>query len=213
MTMTGPPSLARRVGVLSQLLLLCGVAAPATAQITLDFEDRPLDAAIANGYGGFDSWGGFHAVAEAYGCSVPGGVCATNAGAVPVSVSRQQYFGFVAADFTAWAVYNPLGNVMNTPFSLLATGYSGSSKVFSTMLTVPSGRTRITFVWPKITSVVFVPQAPAWFLMDNFTYVNGETIPPEAVVPEPVTLLLLGPGLVAVGGVRWRRRQRSTLSD
>jgi hypothetical protein len=182
-------------------------AGPASGQTTLDFDALPAGVTIPNGFGGF-TWASFlttpPAATSVFGCNPSGINCATNAFGLTAAVARPTRFSFLSGYFTAWAGFNTL----NQPFTMLVRGRRGSLVMHTATITVPSARTLFTFNWTDIDRVEFSPADINWFLLDDFTYgPQFYAPPPPTVIPEPVTLVLLGSGLVGIGAVRLRRRR------
>jgi hypothetical protein len=182
------------------------MAAPASAQIT--FDDLDHVEAIPNGYGGLN-WSNFSAHD---GSGAPGSGYNTgrvsspnvafNLNANPAELSSLNPFMLNSGYFTA---------AWNNGLTLNVYGYlDGSQSFFESFILNTTGPSLLTFNW-EVDRVRFVSSggvnqglggAGAHFAMDNLT-INAA----QSVVPEPMSMVLLGTGLAGVAVIRRRKRE------
>lgn len=189
------------------LFLSCGLAAAtasaAAAQTTLTFDDfSGTTELIPDGYGGFN-WTNFYAI---------------NRGLYPGSGYDH---GTVSGDWVAWngsgydadmtlegggtfSVFSAyLTAAWTDGLDFVATGYRAGVEVFSRSLVLnTAGPQLVAFDFMNIDQMTFSSGGGGGnqFAMDNLEVGVG-------VVPEPITLTLLLPGLVGIAAARRRRRE------
>jgi hypothetical protein len=183
------------------------LAAPAQAQF-LDFEDLqpPSQVPVPDGYMGFE-WDNFYSQSRADApdpsgyLNMDGDWGIFNAFGNPAAVSRASSFHFESALIGAAWRDGLLVNVR---------GLLNGVELFNTALLVgtASGQ-HFVFGWSGINQLQFeasggmspgiTPFDGTHFIMDNMLF------GPQQVVPEPISMVLLGTGLAGIAAARRRR--------
>jgi hypothetical protein len=179
------------------------------AQCTTAYETNSV-VAVPNGYAGFD-WSNFyvgHGAQTAVRVEGPGYATGTvtdpcmalNGFGYPAEVTSATPFIFNGGFFTAAFLDGLFLSVM---------GFSGATQLFATTMTLSTaGPQLMDVVWEGVDRVRFesgTGSPGSQFVFDNFRF-NNTPDPAIPAVPEPVSLLLLGTGLVGVAAVRRKRR-------
>jgi hypothetical protein len=190
----------RTLTVAAALML---AAVPAQAQL-IDFEDR-LGGPVPNGYMGFN-WNNFNSILRAglpaggY-QNMDGNAAIFNANGNPATVSGAGTFHFHSA---------LIGAAWNNGLNVQVQGLLDGDVLFSSALTVGTAAAQtFVFGWSGINGLRFVTSggvhagyagSGTHIMMDNMVF--GQQ---QQVVPEPITMVLLGTGLAFVGAMRRRR--------
>ncbi len=189
--------------VLAVILLFTG---PASATV-INFDDQsgpPWQSQIPNGYSGFN-WDNFwfdNPVAFGNGEELSGFVKGTVSGAWiafnglenPASLSRSGSFDFNSAYFKAYSQ-----TVQLTIFASL-----NNNLKYEEVITIDGSSSTDPYFfhpdWIGIDTLYFSTDPKQGFSMDNLTVTT---------VPAPAAIYLIGSGLLALGGLRLKRKMRS----
>ncbi|MEP6779553.1 MAG: PEP-CTERM sorting domain-containing protein [Gemmatimonadaceae bacterium] len=182
---------------------------------------------LSNGYQGFNwsnayvmdgvSWFGSAAAAGGYSAGLKSGkYVMSNGGAQALAISSVSSFNLLSGYFAAgWT----------NGLTVTAIGYQGANTLYNKSFVVNwNASSLVNLDMYGIDRVVFTNSGGTVdgrfnagsnqsFVVDNMTFSQGEQAPvelpsvaPQSVVPEPMTLGLVGFGLLAVAGLKTRRK-------
>lgn len=205
-------------------LRVCGSADVFLTGSTLTMRVWNMEVAGASGISSYASeFGGWHTI-TAVGLEYTG----SNHGGWGMLEGAKYVFGENEADFTMLNYWRGVDDGGRNPLKVQLGSSTGSQQEGIIGCTDPSAG-RGTYV-QTCGSYGFMPFAEFTFTVDpaialkhyNFEFfgqqiaggygakVSGSGVPTE-VVPEPVTMLLMGTGLAGIGGAGWRRRRKDSM--
>jgi len=208
---------------LAVALALVTGAAQASAQLaTFDdlagcTPDNYYGVLVDNGYSGFN-WSNFY-VTDGLAAATTHGGPGYNNGAITRPCVALNGFG-AASEITSSTAFTFNGGYFTAAYqdglSVMISGFSGTTQVFSQMLSLNTGGPLLWNVnWTGVDRVRFESgdgQPGSQFVFDNFRFNNTPDPSIPTVTPEPASLLLLGTGLAGVVARRGRRR-KNTMTD